>query len=159
MILVQGTIALAIVTWAGAEYLKQRRPPDHEAAARTLWTAGALLLVAHTIAAFHFVYGWSHRAAAAETARQTAELTGLRWAGGLFVNYAFLVVWVADAAWWWAAPASYRNRPAAIRTAMLAFFVFMFVNGGILFADGAMRALCAAAVAAVLWRWYRAGRD
>ena len=108
MTLVQATIALAIVAWAAAEWLKRRGPRGGHSAARAVWTAGALLLGLHTLAAFHVVHGWSHQAAADETARQTAALTGLSWSGGLFVNYAFLAVWAADAGWWWAAPASYR---------------------------------------------------
>jgi hypothetical protein len=157
--LVQLTAALAIVAWAAAEWLKRREPRGRYSAARAIWTAGVLLLAGHTLAAFHVVHGWSHRAAAVETARQTAALTGLSWSGGLFVNYAFLGVWAADAAWWWAAPASYRDRPSAIQTAVFVFFMFMFVNGAIVFADGAMRVLGAAAVTVVLWSWYRSRRD
>jgi len=159
VILIQATIALAIVAWSSAEWLKRRGPRDVDMPARTMWTAGVLLLGAHTLAAFHFVHGWSHQAAAAETARQTAALTGLSWSGGLFVNYAFLAVWAADAAWWWAAPASYRARIRAVDTGIFIFFVFMFVNGAIVFADGAMRVLGAAAVAVALWSWYRSRCD
>ena len=159
MTLVQATIALAIVAWSAAEWLKRRGPRTGRWAARAIWTAGALLLGLHTLAAFHFVHGWSHQAAAAETARQTAALTGFSWSGGLFVNYAFLAVWAADAAWWWAAPASYRGRSSAIQTALFIFFIFMFVNGAIVFADGAMRVLGAAAVTVALWSWYRSRRD
>jgi hypothetical protein len=156
--LVRGTIALAIVAWAGAEYLKLGGPRDRDARARVLWTLGAALLGVHTLAAFHFVHGWSHQAAAVETARQTDDLIGVRSSAGLFVNYAFLAVWIADAAWWWTSPASYRARPGAIRVAMLVLFVFMFFNGAVVFAAGAMRFLGAAAVAVVLWTWYRAER-
>jgi hypothetical protein len=159
MRLVQLTAALAIVAWAAAEWLRRRGPRNAEAAARILWTAGVLLLGAHTLAAFHFIHGWSHQAAADETARQTAELIGLRWSGGVFVNYAFLAVWAADAGWWWVASASYRNRSRSIDTLVFFFFVFMFVNGAIVFAHGAMRLLGVAAVTIVLWSWYRSKRD
>ncbi len=159
MTLVQATIALAIVAWAAAEWLKRRGPRRSDSAARAVWTAGALLLGLHTLAAFHVVHRWSHQAAADETARQTAALTGLSWSGGLFVNYAFLAVWAADAVWWWTAPASYRGRPSAVQTAVFVFFVFMFVNGAIVFADGAMRVLGVVAVTVVLWSWYRSRRD
>jgi hypothetical protein len=104
------------------------------------------------------VHAWSHRAALIDTARQTAAMTGIDWGGGLWVNYAFLLIWIVDAAWWWAAPAGYRRRPRALRHSLLAFFIFMFVNGAIVFAHGAMRMLGAAAVAAVGWTWYRAER-
>jgi hypothetical protein len=155
---IQATIALSIVAWAAAESLRYRAP-QHDAAARGLWTAGVLLLGAHTLAAFHFVHGWSHEAAAAETARRTAALTGIDWGGGVFVNYAFLAAWAADAGWWWAAPASYRLRSHALQTVLLFFFAFMFVNGAIVFAHGAMRLLGIAAVTIVLWSWYRSKRD
>jgi hypothetical protein len=156
---IQATIALSIVAWATAEWLKRRAAHDCDRAARVLWTAGVLLLGAHTLAAFHFIHGWSHRAAAAETARQTAALTGIDWGGGVFVNYAFLSMWAADAAWWWVAPDSYRRRSHAIETALFLFFVFMFVNGAIVFAHGAMRVLGVAAVTVVLGSWYRSQRD
>jgi hypothetical protein len=157
--LVQLTAALSIVAWVAAEWLKRRARRNRDRAARAIWTAGAVLLAAHTLAAFHVVHLWSHEAAAAETARQTAALTGIDWGGGIFVNYAFLAVWAADAGWWWAAPVSYRNRSRTIDTALFLFFVFMFVNGAIVFADGAMRLLGAAAVTVVLWSWYRSKRD
>jgi hypothetical protein len=68
-------------------------------------------------------------------------------------------VWAADAGWWWAAPASYRRRPYGLQTALRFFFVFMFVNGAIVFAHGAMRLLGIAAVTIVLASWYRSKRD
>jgi hypothetical protein len=156
---IQATIAVSIVAWATAEWMRRRGPRDRDVVARAIWTAGVLLLATHTLAAFHIVHGWSHRAAAAETARQTAALTGIDWGGGIFVNYAFLAVWAADAGWWWASPDSYRSRSHTIETAVFLFFVFMFVNGAIVFAHGAMRVLGAAAVTLVLLSWYRSKRD
>ena len=35
---------------------------------------------------------------------KTAAVTGLNWGGGVFVNYAFLVLWAADVTWLVAAP-------------------------------------------------------
>ena len=46
-------------------------------------------------------------------ARQTAEATGQALGGGLYVNYAFALVWGADVAWWWLGPRSYLARPRA----------------------------------------------
>ena len=157
MSLVQTTIALAIVAWAAAEWLRHRAP-RRDSTARVLWTAGVVLLGAHTLAAFHFVHGWSHQAAADETARQTAELTGVRWGGGVFVNYAFLAVWAVDAVWWWLSPAAYRRRSRSHQTSVFLLFVFMFANGAIVFARGGMRLLGAAAVTIVVWSWYRSKR-
>ena len=62
-----GTIAGATLAWAVAEQLRSR----------LLWTIGAALAVTHSAAAFAVFHGWSHRAAAAATARQTADVTGV----------------------------------------------------------------------------------
>src|SRR5687768_2111294 len=102
MAFVRATILVATALWAAAEILKLRRPRRVEPA-RQVWTLAAALAWLHTLAAFHDVYGWSQAAAMDATARQTAALFGLRWGGGLFVNYAFLAMWAADAAWWWIA--------------------------------------------------------
>src|SRR5262245_48127869 len=45
--------------------------------ARLFWTAGCLFFLAHVVCAFHFVHSWSHDAAYAATARDTAALFGL----------------------------------------------------------------------------------
>ena len=138
-----GTIAGATLAWAAGESLRSR----------LLWTAGALLALMHSAAAFAVFHGWSHRAAAAATARQTAAVTGLSWGGGVFFNYAFLVIWVADAIWWWVSPRGYERRPRAIDRFVRGFLFFMFVNGAIVFADGGMRLLGVAAVGLVSITW------
>jgi hypothetical protein len=109
--------------------------------------------VTHSVAAFAVFHGWSHRAAVAATARQTAAVTGLAWGGGIFFNYAFLVVWVADVLWWWISPPSYDDRPRALDGSVRSFLFFMFFNGAIVFADGGMRLLGVAAVAVVSITW------
>lgn len=138
-----GSIAGAASAWAGAELLRSR----------LLWSAGAVLMSIHAVAAFAIFYGWSHDAAVAATARQTAELTGLAWGGGVFFNYALLAVWMGDAAWWWGAPRGYAARPRAIDAAVRGFVFFMFVNGAVIFADGWMRLLGGLAVGAVSMTW------
>ena len=61
-----------------------------------VWAAGGLLLLAHTVFAFQFQHHWSHAAAYAHTARQTFEMTGWDWGGGLSLNYLTVALWVAD---------------------------------------------------------------
>ena len=90
---VRGSIAVATLSWASAEWLRLRQP-SAGAMARAFWTLGAALTVVHTIAVFHYIHDWSQDAALAHTAQQTAVLTGLRWGGGLYVNYAFIALWV-----------------------------------------------------------------
>ncbi len=119
--------------------------------ARAFWTTGAALLVVHTLAVFHYIHRWSQDAALEHTARQTAALTGLDWGGGLYVNYAFIALWALDAIRWWRNPAAYERRTPVARDTLLAIFLFMFVNAGIVFAHGPARWVGIAAVGVVLW--------
>jgi hypothetical protein len=66
-----------------------------------IWTLGCGFYLLHVAAAFQFVHDWSHQAAAAHTARQTAAVTGWSWSGGLWINYAFTLWWPLDVAWSW----------------------------------------------------------
>jgi hypothetical protein len=151
--LLYATIWLAVVAWAAAEVL--RRGGGARPAARLVWTAGAALLAVHTAIAFDSRHGWSHDAAYASTAMQSAALTGVAAGWGLYLNYAFVIIWLADAAWWWAAPAAYERRSRAADRARFAFFFFMMVNGAVVFAVSRMRwvgVVCvAAALAARVW--------
>ena len=52
---------------------------------------------------------------------------------------------------WWRDRSSYERRSAVARDALLAIFVFMFVNAGIVFAHGPARWLGLIAVGVVLW--------
>jgi hypothetical protein len=112
-----------------------RRP----AIGRAAWSLGCLLFVLHVAGAFESYHGWSHSAAYRETARQTAEIFGLDWGGGLYLNYAFAIVWVIDVAWMWARPESYLLRPARISAAVHAFMTFMFFNATVVFGSTRMR--------------------
>jgi len=147
--MLRATIWFSVLAWAASEVLRRagagRRP-----AARALYAAGALLLVAHTIAAFHVAHGWSHDAAYAATARRTLDMTGVASGAGLYLNYLFVAAWIADAAWWGFSPRTCAGRPRAADAALFAFFAFMFVNGAIVFAAGPMRIAGAAAVAAAI---------
>jgi hypothetical protein len=89
--------------------------------------------------AFHYYHHWSHAAAYRETARQTAELTGLEWGGGLFINYALLAGWLADAAWWGRDLESYRNRSWLIAAVWHGFLIFMIFNATVVFKTGPLR--------------------
>jgi hypothetical protein len=64
-------------------------------------------------------------------ARQTAELFGVRWGGGLYVNYVFTAIWAADVAWVWWDEAGYRKRAKWVSAAVHGFLAFMFFNGAV----------------------------
>lgn len=147
-ILVFGTIAGALVAWAAAETLRSQ----------TLWTLGAVLTVVHSAAAFHVFHGWSHDRAVEATAAQTSAVTGLAWGGGVYFNYALLVLWTGDAIRGWrraggVEPGRSGGRRPIGSAAVRAFVWFMFVNGAVVFADGAMRVLGVLAVGSVTLSW------
>lgn len=150
--IVRATMLTSTVLWALAEVLKVRRPHAVEPA-RLTWTAAVALAVLHAVTAFGVSHGWSHAAAVEDTARRTAAVTGLAWGGGLFVNYLFLGLWLADAAWWWVDAGGYLRRSLRIERARAALFVFIFLNGAIVFASNTARVVGIPAVAAVCTAW------
>src|SRR5690606_2887397 len=79
----------------------QHSRDGHGRAVLCVWTAGCVIYLLHVAAAFHFVHDWSHEAACAQTAQQTAAVTGWHWGGGLWINYAFTLWWPLDVAWTW----------------------------------------------------------
>jgi hypothetical protein len=147
-ILLRGTAWISLAAWAASEWRRSR----------ALFVAGGVALLAHSAVAFHVRYGWSQQAALLDTREQTRAVTGLAFGGGLIVNYLFLLLWLAEIVWWWRSPAGYLARPPLLDRAIRAFFLFMFLNGAVVFASGPVRALGVAAVLAVAWAWYRRGR-
>jgi hypothetical protein len=144
-LIVFGTIALAVICWAVGEGF----------GSRLSWTTGAALAIVHSVAAFVTFYDGSHDVARIETSRQTAALTGVAFSGGIYINYAFLVVWAGDALWWWCSPASRAARRRALSIAIRGFIFFMIVNGAVVFADGWARVVGIVAIAmaaAGTWR-------
>ena len=77
--------------------------------------------------------------------------------GGLYVNYAFTLVWLADVVWWWANDASYRSRPRLIEWSVQAFLGFIAFNATIVFASGFSRWFGIAACLALVFIWWRIG--
>jgi hypothetical protein len=101
--------------------------------------------------AFELVHGWQQRSALEATARQTREIYGLDWSGGLYVNYAFLALWAFEL-WRWETPA-----PSTARRLLWRGLVLLLVaNGAIVFAAGWRRSLGCLVLLALLWAWWRA---
>jgi hypothetical protein len=123
--------------------------------ARGAWTSGFLVYAAHVAAAFHFYHHWSHDAAYDDTARQTAELMGEPYGGGLYANYLFTALWALDVAWICLSPDSYRRRPRWISRSVHAFMAFLFFNAAVVFVSGWFRWLGLAITAALVLLWLR----
>ena len=139
------TIAGAVLAWAAAEVRRSR----------AAWTVGALLALVHALFAFGVFYAWSHERARVSTMRQTAALTGVTFAAGIYINYLFLLIWLGDAGWWWLSPRSYAMRPRAVTLAVHGFIFFIMVNGAVVFADGVARIVGVASTSAVIINWLR----
>jgi hypothetical protein len=140
-VLTRVTVWVAVVGYgAGAcVFALSRRRPAWDRAARLAWTVGCAALLAHVAFAFHYFHGWSHLAAYRDTARQTAEVFGLDWGGGVYVNYALLAAWVLDVAWWWRGLDAYRRRPRLLVAAWQGFLIFIVFNATVVFGTGAAR--------------------
>jgi hypothetical protein len=158
-ILTRVTVWLAIAGYAAgaAIYALSRKNLKWDAIARLAWTAACIGLLTHVICAFHFYHDWSHPSAHRDTARQTAEVFGLNWGGGLYINYAFLLGWIIDTFWWWHGLDAYRRRPWPLVAAWHAFLLFIFFNGAVVFAAGPIRwlGLCLCVGLCAVW-WYAA---
>jgi hypothetical protein len=107
------------------------RATSFSRAARMVWTGALCLYLLHVCGAFEYFYHWSHAIAYEETARQTAELFGVEWGGGIYLNYLFTIVWLVDCLWWWVRSESYGERPRIVARTVDGFLAFMFVNATI----------------------------
>src|ERR1700752_70197 len=126
----------------------------HDRSVRLAWTVGCAALVAHFIAAFHFFHAWSHAHAYIDIARQTEEVFGINWGGGLYINYAVAVLWTTDVAWWWiAGVSSYRRRPWLLTLIWHSFLIFIIFNATVVFKDGATRWVGLLICLSLIWSW------
>ncbi len=121
--------------------------------ARAVWLIGCICYLAHVAFAFHFHHDWSHDLAYLHTAQQTQAVVGWNWGGGLFINYFFTLVWSTDVIWQRLAPRAYCARSNGFELAIHGFFLFMIVNGTIVFGTGSIRWCGAAGLVALLAAW------
>jgi hypothetical protein len=109
-------------------------------AIRWVWTLGFALYAVHVYAAFEFFHKWSHQSALRHTAEQTAAVTGIIWGGGLYVNYAFSLLWMLDVGAWWVGGPLFPYRGVAYRFGLHVVFAFMMFNATVVFGPP-------------IWRW------
>ena len=138
--------------WMTADGASLRRA----CAARRMWTVGCACLILHIVAAFAVFHEWSHSAAYTDTAQKTAARVGVNWGGGLYVNYAFALAWVADCILWWRGGDAFIRRARKWRLMLHAFFLFMIFNATVVFGHGAGRwagGILCVAIGVRLLRW------
>lgn len=136
------TIWVAVAGYAAgsAAFALSRGKGAWDRFARLAWTVACVALLAHVACAFNFYHGWSHESAYIDTARQTNDVFGLNWGGGLYINYAVMLGWVLDVAWWWLRGlGSYRRRCLPLVAAWHGFLLFIFFNATAVFKSGPAR--------------------
>lgn len=141
------TIRLAVICLYSVLILRQVLPDEPfktgkrlvVQVAKAIWLTGAILSVVHTLCAFGFFHHWSHVAALEDTARQTDELLGFRFGGGLYFNYVFVALWAVDSVWWIANSESYESRSRWIGFGMVGYLLFIAINGTAVFESGISR--------------------
>jgi hypothetical protein len=148
--LLYGTIWVAVALFVAGEVGKRTA---RRRLAWGLWTSGAIACAVHMALAMGLQHGWSHDRAVDATAAQVEQAFGVRFGLGFYLNYVFLALWIAEAAWWRAAPQSYFDRSAGIRFATRLFFAIILVNGAVIFVQPSRRLVGALLVGILLWSW------
>jgi hypothetical protein len=142
---------LSLIAFAAGELAKSRR----YAGAWSISATGAILLAAHIVLAMAVRHGWSHASALEATAQQTSDMFGISWGGGVYVNYVFAVVWIAELFVWRQWPEGYASRPGWIRWSLRAFYFVIIVSAAFIFATGWRRGIGAVVLALLATSWIR----
>jgi hypothetical protein len=108
----------------------------------------------HILIAMSVRHGWNHQSAVQATARQTAAVYGLDWGGGVYVNYLFVAVWIAEGVWWRRWPVRYAARPRTIQWGLRAFYFVIIANAAVVFASASGRVIGVGLVGWLLGIWF-----
>jgi len=145
-------VALALYFWC--EIRLSGRSGSAQSGYRSGWTIGCLFYVAHVACAFAFHHSWSHDLAYMDTARQTEEVVGLAIGTGVWFNYAFSGLWIADVLRLWCWHDS--NGPLEGRAGKVwrGLFLFIVFNATVVFENGAVRWLGLLGCIWVMLNWW-----
>lgn len=147
------TIWFAMAALVASEWAARGRGRLGPVSGDALSAAGLAACLVHILIAILHHHGGDHAAAVAATARQTEAVYGVAWGGGVWVNYAFVVLWAADLLWRRAAPARYARRRRVVVWLTRAFVFVIVVNAVVVFAAPATRMLGVALSTALLLAW------
>lgn len=114
---------------------------------RRVWTLSWTAFVIHVIVAFEYVHHWSHT----DVVRHTEAESGF--GSGVFVSYAFGLLWTVDVLCWELAPKTREQRPRWLARSWIGFMVFLVFNSTIIYETGPTRwsAVVGFVALAVLW--------
>jgi hypothetical protein len=135
---------LAVIAWCLASpfavwgpLTRCRTQADRVRYGRLLYTWACALTLLHIAVAFHTGHGWSH-----ERAYEHVEAAS-GFGPGLYVNYAFVLVWMLDVLWAWVALETYLNRPHWVAWSLLVFMAFIVFNAAVVFGTSTRRLVSA----------------
>ncbi|MCO8125097.1 hypothetical protein NHH03_25400 [Stieleria sp. TO1_6] len=112
------------------------------------WLIGALCVCVHIAASYGYVHHWDHAAALQATAIESQRVTGISAAWGVYVNFAFAMIWL----FYSAAMLRLRRRLAGWDTAVFLFTGGIVLMASVVFESGTVRwmSLAGFAVLAVI---------
>jgi hypothetical protein len=151
-----GTIWISLFLFALGEAGKRGL---HDGRAPRLWAwpvsaCGCAIAIVHIGIAMGAVHGWSHSAAVAATARQTSAVFGLNFGGGVYFNYAFVLLWAIEVWIWRRSPERYTVRSPVVTWLLRAFYLVIIANAAIVFAGAWRRAAGGLVVASLIASWW-----
>jgi hypothetical protein len=136
-LLTRNTIRLALLYYAIAAFLTCWSRPTAGSSriqlARWCWTLAWLAYLVHLAMAFHFYHHWSH----ADAMAHTRAVSGV--GQGIYVSHLFTVLWSADVAYWWLAPAAHAARRRWLNMALHGFMLFVIFNATVVYETGVIR--------------------
>lgn len=133
IVFVSAWMALFLYGWSMVRLAIEDLPSPRP---QLLWTIGCVVYLVHVASAFDVFFHWSHAAAYRETEMRSMAVTGVRAGWGIWLNYFFGVVWIADTIWWYAVgDERYRKRNATSFWMLHGFILFMMFNGAFVFVD------------------------
>jgi hypothetical protein len=150
--LIRATIWLAVAAWLVRVFLETAARPfaARNPIIRASWTIGALACLGHAVAALGIGHCWSLTNAMRHTAMVTRQVMGVELPWAVFVNFAFVAAWLADAA---------RELPArelpSLGWVRHSVWLLMMLNGTVVFGPRYwtwIAAIVVAAFAIVRWR-------
>ena len=104
----------------------------------------------HVVFAFQFLHHWSHAAAVEHAARRTFEVAGFEFGAGIYVNYAFTLLWIADVILWWRRSLAGKPIAPVYYWVVQAIFGFMMFNATVVFGPAFWKWVAALALVAII---------
>jgi hypothetical protein len=130
-----GVIALCLfapfAVWG--PFSRGRFPQEWSNYGRLLYTWACGLTLLHIAVAFHVAHEWSH-----SRAFDHVEAAS-RFGAGLYVNYLFAALWLADVVWAWMNLKHYLIRSRWVGWGFLVFMAFIVFNAAVVFGTGTRR--------------------